>query len=77
MKKILQKIYHWFNPLYKVVYRTLDGRTEMYTITQPRHANEFGNMKEGRSVVGFRSFCLNREGIRSFRYDRIISLNKI
>lgn len=77
MKKIFLKIYHWFNPLYKVVYKTMDGRTEMYTIQQPRHRHEFGNRKEGKSVVGFRSFCVNRAAVRSFRYDRIISLNKI
>lgn len=77
MKSLLKKIYHWFNPIYKIVYKTMDGRIEMYTIEQPRHRHEFGNMKEGKSVVGFRSFCINRDSVRSFRYDRIISLNKI
>jgi hypothetical protein len=77
MKKLLVKIYNWFNPLYQVVYTTKDGRTEMYTIAKPQHENEFGNMIEGKSVVGFRSFCHNRAGIRSFRYDQIVSLNKI
>lgn len=77
MKRLLQKILRLFNPLYQVVYTTADGRTEMYTIRKPKHENEFGNLKEGKSVVGFRTFCENREGIRSFRYDRITSLNKI
>ena len=77
MKKLLIKIYRWFNPLYQVVYQTKDGRTEMYTITKPMHENEFGNQQEGKDVVGFRSFCVNKDGIRSFRYDNIISLNKI
>lgn len=77
MKNLLKKIYHWFNPIYKIVYKTMDGRIEMYTIEQPRHRHEFGNTKEGKSVVGFRSFCINRDAVRSFRYDRIISLNKI
>ena len=76
MKKLLTKIYRWFNPLYQVVYTTKDGRTEMYTITKPQHNLEFGNIKEGKSVVGFRSFCHNRGEIRSFRYDQIVSLNK-
>jgi len=76
MKKMLTKIYRWFNPLYQVVYTTKDGRTEMYTINKPRHMNEFGNMKEGKSIVGFRSFCFNRGHVRSFRYDQIVSLNK-
>ena len=77
MKKLLNKINRWFNPLYQVVYTTKDGRTEMYTITKPNHSNEFGNIAEGRAVVGFKSFCFNKNGYRSFRYDRIVSLNKV
>ena len=77
MKKLLIKIYRWFNTLYQVAYTTEDGRTEMYTITKPSYENEFGNLKEGKKVVGFKSFCINRDGIRSFRYDRITALNKI
>ena len=46
MKKMLTKIYRWFNPLYQVVYTTKDGRTEMYTIAKPQHIHEFGNMNE-------------------------------
>ena len=74
--KILKKIKRWLNPLYSVVYRTADGRTEMYTIDRPSHANEFGNREFGLKTAGFRTFCHNKQGIRSFRYDRIISLNK-
>ena len=77
MKKLLTKIYRWFNPLYQVVYTTKDGRTEMYTIDKPQHSFEFGNRKEGKNVVGFRSFCVNRGEVRSFRYDQITSLNKV
>jgi len=77
MKKILIKILRWFQPVYQVVYTTKDGRTEMYTIASPKHENEFGNRKEGKDVVGFRSFCFNRGAVRSFRYNQIISLNKI
>jgi len=76
MKKILFKLFRKFFPLWQVVYTTADGRTAMYTITKPQHKNEFGNYKEGNAIVGFRSFCLNRGGIRSFRYDRIVSLNR-
>ena len=76
MKKILNKIKRWFNPLYSVVYTTADGRTEMYTIDKPRHSNEFGNYKESIKTAGFRTFCHNKDGIRSFRYDRIVSLNR-
>ena len=76
MKKIIKRIKRFFNPLYSVVYRTEDGRTEMYTIEKPRHLHEFGNSKERRISVGFRSYCYNRRAVRSFRYDRIVSLNK-
>ena len=60
-----------------VVYRTLDDRTEMYTVQTPSHELEFGNTQEGKSVVGFRSYCLNRGGYRSFRYDRINSMVRV
>tara|TARA_R110000765_G_scaffold45729_6_gene94491 strand:- start:309 stop:545 length:237 start_codon:yes stop_codon:yes gene_type:complete len=76
MLKLINKIKSFFNPLYSVVYTTADGRTEMYTITKPQHKNEFGNAKQGKSVVGFRSYCFNKQGLRSFRYDGIISLTK-
>ena len=77
MKKLLQSILNLIIPRYQVVYTAKDGNTEMYTIQKPRHLHEFGNSKEGKSVVGFRSYCYNRGGVRSFRYDRITSLNRI
>lgn len=76
MLKLITKIKNFFNPLYQVVYATKDGRTEMYTINKPNHKHEFGNIMEGLKVVGFRSFCHNRKGIRSFRYDQIVTINK-
>ena len=76
MKKLLTKIARLFNPVYSWVYTDAKGLTQMYTITKPRHVNEFGNAKQGLSVVGFRAHCYNRAGVRSFRYDRIVSLNK-
>ena len=76
MKKLLAKIARLFNPVYQVVYKTREGTTAMYTISKPKHRNEFGNMKEGLSVAGFRAHCFNRDGIRSFRYDRIVSIVK-
>ena len=76
MKKLVAKIAKLFNPVYSLVYTDARGLTQMYTITKPKHVNEFGNVKEGRSVVGFKAHCYNRGGVRSFRYDRIISLNK-
>jgi len=73
----LKKILNAFKTQYQVVYKAKDGNTEMYTIAKPLHAHEFGNKKEGKSVVGFRSWCYNRAGFRSFRYDRIVSLNRV
>lgn len=63
--------------MYSLVYTDAKGITQMYTINKPSHSNEFGNAKEGRAVVGFRTHCYNRDGVRSFRYDRIVSLNKV
>ena len=76
MKKLLAKIARFFNPVYQVVYKTKDGRVEMYTIDKPTHRNEFGNVTERLRTAGFRSYCHNRGGVRSFRYDRIISMNR-
>lgn len=77
MKKMIRKLINFLFPSkYSLVYRTLDGRTEMYSITAPKHENEFGNYKEGLAVAGFRAHCFNRDAVRSFRYDRIISLVK-
>lgn len=76
MKKILNKIIRLFNPLYTLVYKTKGGHTAMYTINKPRHSNEFGNVRECLRTAGFKAYCHNRDGIRSFRYDRIVSLNK-
>ena len=76
MKKMINAIKKFFNPLYSIVYTTKDGRTEMYTIDKPKHSNEFGNVSESLRTAGFRAYCYNRQAIRSFRYDRIVSLNK-
>jgi len=76
IKKLLAKIVRLFKPVYSLVYKTKEGRTAMYTIEKPRHSNEFGNVRECLRTAGFRAYCHNRGGVRSFRYDRIISLNK-
>lgn len=77
MKKTLKKIKSILtNPAWSLVYQTSDGRTEMYTIDKPSHEREFGNKEEGLSTAGFRAFCHNRGEFRSFRYDRIVALNK-
>ena len=76
MKKLLLKLLRLFKPVYQLVYKTKDGTVAMYTISKPKHQNEFANYKEGLAVAGFRAHCYNRDGVRSFRYDRIISLNR-
>jgi len=76
MKKLLVKIARLFNPVYSLVYTTKNGNTAMYTISKPRHSNEFGNSRQGLQVAGFKAHCFNRGGVRSFRYDRIVSLVK-
>ena len=59
MKKLIRKLINFFFPSkYSLVYRTLDGRTEMYTITEPKHKNEFGNMRQGLAVAGFQRSLL-------------------
>ena len=76
MRKLIKRIKRFFNPLYSVVYTTKDGRTEMYTIDKPSHAREFGNASQSLRTAGFRAYCYNRQAIRSFRYDRIVALNR-
>ena len=77
MKKTIKKIKRLLDRRpYSVVYKTQDGRTEMYTIDRPDHEREFGNKTEGIRTAGFRAFCHNRGEFRSFRYDRIVSLNR-
>jgi hypothetical protein len=76
VKKLITKIIRLFNPVYSLVYRDARGVTQMYTISKPKHKNEFSNISEGLAVAGFRAHCYNRNAVRSFRYDRIISLNK-
>lgn len=76
MKNLINKIKRLFNPLYSVVYTTKSGRTALYTIDKPQHCNEFGNVTESLRTAGFRAYCYNRGGIRSFRYDRIVALHR-
>lgn len=76
MKKLLARIARFFKPVYQLVYKTKDGRVEMYTIDKPRHRNEFGNVAQALKVAGFRTYCHNKRGFRSFRYDGVISLTK-
>ena len=35
-----------------------------------------GNKNENRDNAGFKAYCFARNGVRSFRHDRILSLTK-
>jgi hypothetical protein len=59
---------------WQVVYKTEDGRTELYTVDKPIQEDQFGNADEGQNIVGFTTYCHNREGIRRFRYDRLVTV---
>jgi len=59
---------------WQVVYKTEDGRTELYTVDKPIQEDQFGNVNEGQNIVGFTAYCHNREGYRRFRYDRLVTV---
>ena len=72
--KLFAKLLSFFRPKYNIVYTKQNGKTHLYTISKPKRINEFHNQREGSSNVGVRAWCYNRNGVRSFRYDRITSL---
>jgi hypothetical protein len=76
MKKIIKFLLNRVRPSYDMVYRKKDGVTKMYRIKKPSLDDEFDNKKEGETSIGVRAWCYNRKGVRSFRYDGIISLTK-
>lgn len=79
MRKLISKIKSWFNDEPKhfhLLYRNEKGRVRLYVIGDPFNKSVFGNMKEKDPNVGFRAKVKNRnDECRSFRYDRIVSLN--
>ncbi len=76
MKKLLYKIFPFLKPIYNVVYQRKDGEIRLYKVSEPKVENQFDNQLEGRKNVGIRAWCYNRQGIRSFRYEGIISLTR-
>lgn len=61
---------------YNLLYRNAKGKTRLFLIGDPLKKTTFGNGGEDDSNVGFRARVGNRDGaIRSFRYDRIVSLS--
>lgn len=77
MKRILKKLKNLFAPKkrHNLIYCNAKGKTRLYIIGDPLNKSTFGNERENDPNVGFRSRVLNRGGrVRSFRYDRIVSL---
>jgi len=75
------------SPKFRFIYTTLDGKTEIYIIQNPRtfrkstNRTTFSNdasRERGDYNIGIRAKCLTREGqVRSFYYDRMRELHKI
>ena len=67
-------------PRYLLVYKNAKGHVKRFRIARPRRENEFGNKVEGLKRVGFKTTCF-RAGkpnkVRSFRYDRVVSLTRV
>jgi hypothetical protein len=53
------------------------GVVKRYVVTGIKSKTIFGNMIENRKEVGWRGFDVNRALVRSFRWDRTISITKI
>ena len=70
-------------PRYQVIYKPARSEgvactsTKCYVVSPIRRRNEFDNQVRGEVRIGFRAFCHTREGVRSFRYDRIKSMQKL
>ncbi len=79
-KKLCRKLFLFAEPKYFLIYKNEEGHTKRYKIDAPRRVNEFGNRQEGNKRVGFKTTCYRtgkKNKVRSFRYDRVISLNRI
>tara|TARA_R100000808_G_scaffold24448_1_gene56336 strand:- start:2433 stop:2729 length:297 start_codon:yes stop_codon:yes gene_type:complete len=78
MKKLMNKLKSLLGiepKRYNLIYRNAKGQTKLYIVSDVIHKNTFGNLAEKNPNVGFRARVLNRSGeVRSFRYDRIVSL---
>jgi hypothetical protein len=80
MIQLLKKIFFLGDPKWVLIYKNGDGHVKRYKIDPPRRVNEFGNKAEGQKRVGFKTTCYRtgkRDKVRSFRYDRVISLNRL
>ena len=76
MFRFIKKLFKKFRPTYNLVYRKKNGKTKLYRVNGFNLNNQFDNQAEGERNVGVRAWCYSRQGIRSFRYEGIISLTK-
>lgn len=79
LKNALFRVLFLFEPKYILIYKNLKGQTKRYKVARPRRENEFGNKVQGLKRVGFKTTCFRqgkRNKVRSFRYDRVISLSR-
>lgn len=73
---IIKKITNFFTPKMNLVYKKQNGEINLYKVNAFHVKNKFGNKKQDRENIGIRTYCYNRKGIRSFRYEGILSLSK-
>ena len=74
MKKIIKRIINFFRKPFTLTYQKLNGDIETYKLRNFNYYNYFGNKREDWENVGIRAYCYERKGIRSFRYEGIISI---
>ena len=87
IKKIKTILNNIFSPKFRFLYTTLEGKTEIYIIQNPRtfrkstNRTTFSNEESRERAdynIGIRGKCLTRGGqVRSFYYDRMRELHKI
>ena len=67
------------SPIYRLVYfKEGNSKTEVYFLKSPKMLkNYFGNQALRIERKGFKAYAINRNGIRSFNYDGIISITKL
>jgi len=72
----MSNLFRFFKSKYYIVYKNKDNKIKTYLISSINLYSSFGNKNENRDNAGFKAFCFARNGVRSFRHDRIISITK-
>jgi hypothetical protein len=76
MIKLIAKIIRRIkSPVYHMVYTKANLVTESYFVSSPKLKNYFDT--QGVKDTGFRAFCYNRDGVRSYNWNGIKTLNKL